>query len=322
MWKLVVCINGIFGQIKELKVLQCNSGGKGNDDVFEDIKYIGSPGWPTPLEQPFNCEWELTVNKYARGKFLKLSFIDFKTDCTKRNRLWVKEGGRTKFTKVCGKREIPDYISRLGRVTVGLDFGNDAQALISYQAVSPRDQSVIPDEIVQLKMASKSQDFVLNSFNEDEIKGQYPTQIPDYDYNSGWESPPPPKPRSNRGRIRYTERNPFPTRAVIKIAHPPPVKTMPPQSNFGLRKEREEKEALGMRNVLLTCIFGALGVIFLCGVIFMARKFLLQVERDKMAELDRQMSAKRAEESKLSEAQRRYESQSNKLQASYNDRKM
>ena len=81
----------------------------------------------------------MTVNKYARGKFLKLSFIDFKTDCSKRNRLWVKEGGRTKFTKVCGKREIPDYISRLGRVTVGLDFGNDAQALVSYQAVSPRE---------------------------------------------------------------------------------------------------------------------------------------------------------------------------------------
>jgi len=54
----------------------------------------------------------------------------------------------------------------------------------------------------------------------------------------------------------------------------------------------------------------------------MARKFLLQVERDKMAELDRQMASKHAEESKLSEAQRRYESQTNKLQASYTDRKM
>ena len=49
------------------------------------------------------------------------------------------------------------------------------------------------------------------------IKGQYPTQMPDYDYNT----PPPPNPRSNRGRIRYTQRQPFPTRAVIKIAQPP-----------------------------------------------------------------------------------------------------
>ena len=87
------------------------------------------------------------------------------------------------------------------------------------------DTSVIPDEIVRLKMAAKSDEFVLNSFNEAEIKGQNPTQIPDYDYNSGWESPPSPKPRSNRGRIRYTQRapNPFPTKAIIKIAHPPPV---------------------------------------------------------------------------------------------------
>ena len=36
-------------------------------------------------------------------------------------------------------------------------------------------------------------------------------------------------------------------------------------------------EALGLRNVLLTCIFGALGVIFLCGVIYIARRYLLQV---------------------------------------------
>jgi len=38
MWKLAVFINGIYGQIAALKVLQCNSGGKGTDDVFEDIK--------------------------------------------------------------------------------------------------------------------------------------------------------------------------------------------------------------------------------------------------------------------------------------------
>ena len=69
---------------------------------------------------------------------IKLSFIDFKTDCTKRSRLWVKEGGKTKLMKHCGKKEIPDYISRGGRVSVGIDFGPGAQALISYQAVKPR----------------------------------------------------------------------------------------------------------------------------------------------------------------------------------------
>lgn len=69
----------------------------------------------------------------------KLSFIDFKTSCTKRDRLWVKEGGKTKLMKHCGNKEIPDFISRGGRVSVGIDFGPGSQALISYQAVKPRE---------------------------------------------------------------------------------------------------------------------------------------------------------------------------------------
>merc|ERR1712233_60575 len=120
MKRNTICGIFIVGLVHSLKVLQCNSGGLGRDDAFTDLKYIGSPGWPTPLGKAFNCEWDLTVNKYDRGKFLKISFIDFKTDCTKRSRIWLKEGGRQIFMRSCGEREIKDYISRSGRVTVGV----------------------------------------------------------------------------------------------------------------------------------------------------------------------------------------------------------
>lgn len=84
-------------------------------------------------------------------------------------------------------------------------------------------------------------------------------------------------------------------------------------------------EALGMRNILLTCIFGALGVIFLCAVIYLARRFLIKVESDKLAVAKMEFEALRqiqvAEDNKFNAAQQRYESQT-KLKASYKDRKL
>ena len=45
-------------------------------------------------------------------------------------------------------------------------------------------------------------------------------------------------------------------------------------------------EKLGLCNVLLTCIFGALGVIFLCRVIYHVRRYVMKMRKDEKALTD------------------------------------
>ena len=100
---------------------------------------MGTFGWPVPIDEAFECEWSIDLANGEEGKFLKISFIDYKHNCKsgKRNRLWLKENGIQKLMRFCGKIEIPDYIAKSGSVTIGANFEPNVQALISYQAVLP-----------------------------------------------------------------------------------------------------------------------------------------------------------------------------------------
>ena len=56
---------------------------------------MGTFGWPVPIDEAFECEWSIDLANGEEGKFLKISFIDYKHNCKsgKRNRLWLKENG-------------------------------------------------------------------------------------------------------------------------------------------------------------------------------------------------------------------------------------
>merc|ERR1712176_528320 len=91
---------------------------------------------------------------------IKVHIVDFKSDCSKRSKVWIKEGGQIRGTWTCGKQPIPEYIARSGKVTVGLDVAANAQVLITYNAVkSSRGSSVGTNGLRQLRnnlMGSKA----------------------------------------------------------------------------------------------------------------------------------------------------------------------
>lgn len=319
---LIGILNVVNAEKKlNVTVLECDSSQRGYDDAYEEIKYLGTPKWPKPLVFPFSCEWEIEVNKYERGNYLKISFIDFNTDCSKRNRLILKEGGRIKVEKVCGKREITDFIARSGRVTIKMDFGDGPTSLISYNSIPPTEPegSFMPDGIPRLKMSGRASPASSYEPYNDYGANNYDSSR-SYDYDHYNPVPtykiPHRRPTTKRVQIKYTPPNIKPTKAVIKIAHQQP--DLPEDDELS----HAEREALGLRNILLTVIFGALGVIILCAIIYLSRRFLLQVENDRKAELEEERRQKEAQENILSQAKERYESQSNKIKASYTDRKL
>jgi hypothetical protein len=66
---------------------------------------------------------------------IKVSVVDFQTDCSQRSRIWFEEGGKLIATYYCGKKKIQDYIATSGKITIGLDVTAKSKVLISYQTV-------------------------------------------------------------------------------------------------------------------------------------------------------------------------------------------
>ena len=64
-----------------------------------------------------------------------LQFVDFQTDCSQRSRVWVTEYGKQQAFHYCGRNAINNYVSKSGKVTVGLDLGKRSKVLISYKGV-------------------------------------------------------------------------------------------------------------------------------------------------------------------------------------------
>merc|ERR1712035_296636 len=70
-------------------LLSCDNSGKATGVATSEIQYIGTFNWPKPLNNPFRCNYKLDISAHEPGSFLKLSFIDFKTDCSERSRMKV-----------------------------------------------------------------------------------------------------------------------------------------------------------------------------------------------------------------------------------------
>lgn len=125
-------------QVEAIYVVGCNSSGRNGDVAFnEPLKYVGTPGWPGPMEGPYECAWDLSVDPWEAKEYpmLKIVIIDLKTDCSKRSRVWITEGGQKRGTYTCGRQPIQEYIARSGKVTVGVDVAMNSQVLVSFQAV-------------------------------------------------------------------------------------------------------------------------------------------------------------------------------------------
>ena len=104
---------------------------------------MGTPGWPGLMEGPYNCLFDISVDPWEANDYpmLRVVIADLKTDCSKRSRVWIEEGGQKQGIYTCGKHPIKEYIARSGKVSIGVDVAMNTQALISYQAVkgpSPR----------------------------------------------------------------------------------------------------------------------------------------------------------------------------------------
>lgn len=89
------------------------------------------------MEGPYECAWDLSVDPWEAKEYpmLKIVIIDLKTDCSKRSRVWITEGGQKRGTYTCGRQPIQEYIARSGKVTVGVDVAMNSQVLVSFQAV-------------------------------------------------------------------------------------------------------------------------------------------------------------------------------------------
>ena len=77
-------------------------------------------------------------------QIIKISFLEFKTNCSKRNRLWITDKGQRVAYYTCGKEPLPDYYATSGKISIGYDF-EVGKLLVSYNTVDKVQNGLAPE---------------------------------------------------------------------------------------------------------------------------------------------------------------------------------
>ena len=74
--------------------------------------------------------FQLSLDITSGLEAVVLQFVDFQTDCTQRSRVWITEYGKQQAFYYCGRDKIDNYVSKSGKVTIGLDLGKRSKVLV------------------------------------------------------------------------------------------------------------------------------------------------------------------------------------------------